>query len=210
MGGVQMPKGVIDLSEGKGDALLRIVEIMRQLDARMEMQQFAVFLYVGRHSMPNRGVTMQEIGEALNLPQSTTSRNVLRLSEYAGIDRYTKKRNAGLGLLTTEEDPNELRRKVVFLSKSGAKIYDELMRYAKADTTKVASGMSKEMLADLDIKLSQLKEAQRDTENFRKSLEVTLKNVQNEVMKKRIVSGTVSSKRAQGKTFARTTTNKNR
>ena len=79
MGGVQMPKGVIDLSEGKGDALLRIVEIMRELDARMEMQQFAVFLYVGRHSMPNRGVTMQEIGEALNLPQSTTSRNVLRL-----------------------------------------------------------------------------------------------------------------------------------
>ena len=39
---------------------------MRALDARMEMQQFAVFLYVGRHSMPNRGVTMSEIGEALN------------------------------------------------------------------------------------------------------------------------------------------------
>ena len=38
-----MPKGVIDLSEGKGDALLKIVEIMRALDARMEMQQFAVF-----------------------------------------------------------------------------------------------------------------------------------------------------------------------
>ena len=49
------------------------------------------------------------------------------------------------------------------------------MRYTKADTTKVASGMSKEMLADLDIKLSQLKEAQRET-NFRKSFEVTLKN----------------------------------
>ena len=90
MGGVQMPKGVIDLSEGKGDALLKIVEIMRALDARMEMQQFAVFLYVGRHSMPNRGVTMQEIAKALNLPQSTTSRNVLRLSEQAGINRYTK------------------------------------------------------------------------------------------------------------------------
>ena len=170
--------------------LLGIVEIMRQLDARMEMQQFAVFLYVRVDTgMPNRGVTMQEIGEALNLPQSTTSRNVLRLSEYAGINRYTKQRNVGLGLLTTEEDPNELRRKVVFLSKSGAKIYDELMRYTKADTTKVASGMSKEMLADLDIKLSQLKkEAQRETENFRKTLEVTIKSVQNEVMKKRIVA----------------------
>ena len=43
----------------------------------------------------------------------------------------------------------------------------------KADAAKVASGMSKEMLADLDIKLSQLKEAQRETENFRKSFEVT-------------------------------------
>ena len=76
-----------------------------------------------------------------------------------------KQRNVGLGLLVTEEDPNELRRKVVFLSKSGAKIYDELMRYTIADATKVASSMSKEMLADLDIKLSQLKEAQRETEN---------------------------------------------
>ena len=67
------------------------------------------------------------------------------------------------------------------------------------------------MLADLDIKLSQLKEAQRETELYRKSFEVTLKNVQNEIMKKRIASGAVSSKRAQGKTFLqKTTTNKNR
>ena len=206
-----MVKGVIDLSQAKGDALLKIVEIMRALDARMEMQQFAVFLYVGRHSMPGKGVTMNDIARALGLPQSTTSRNVLRLSETAGVNRYTGKRDTGLGLLTTEEDPSELRRKVVFLTKTGAKIYDELARYVNSAPIKVASGnMSKEMLKDLDIKLSQLKEAQRETELYRKSFEATLRTVQNDIMKRRVASGAVSSKRAQGKTFARTTTNKNR
>ena len=204
MGGVQMPKGVIDLSEGKGDALLKIVEIMRALDARMEMQQFAVFLYVGRHSLPNKGVTMSDIAKDLNLPQSTTSRNVLRLSEQAGVNRYTKERDAGLGLLVTEEDPQELRRKVVFLSKTGAKIYDELMRYTIADVTKAAMNMSKEMLVDMDIQLSKIKEAQREHELYRKSFEATLRTVQDTIQKNRSASAIASAKNS-GRQFARRT-----
>ena len=100
-----MVKGVIDLSQAKGDALLKIVEIMRALDARMEMQQFAVFLYVGRHSMPGKGVTMNDIARDLGLPQSTTSRNVLRLSEIAGVNRYTGKRDTCL--LYTSPSPRD-------------------------------------------------------------------------------------------------------
>ena len=97
-------------------------------------------------------------------------------------------------------------------NRNHGKVIDEMRSSLSSDgRLSILSGIfSIYGFSALKKELSQLKEAQRETENFRKSFEVTLKNVQNEIMKKRIASGAVSSKRAQGKTFARTTTNKNR
>tara|TARA_B100001996_G_scaffold201803_1_gene154494 strand:+ start:2518 stop:3126 length:609 start_codon:yes stop_codon:yes gene_type:complete len=98
----------------------------------MEAQQLAIFLYVARHTTTlSDGITMEEIGGALDLAQSTVSRNVLKLSERTGINRYTKERDIGLGLLETRIDPNELRRKVVSVTARGQAIHDAMVDYVK-------------------------------------------------------------------------------
>ena len=40
-----MPEGVKDLTKGKLESLLHIVDLVRGLDSRMEAQSLAVFLY---------------------------------------------------------------------------------------------------------------------------------------------------------------------
>ena len=180
--------GVIDLSQVKGDGLLRIVEIMRALDGRMEMLTFHVFLYVARHSSPTEGVTMEQIAQDLGLPQSTTSRNVLRLSDFAGINRYTKRRDAGLGFVHTKEDPTELRRKVVFLTSRGQKIHDELMNYIAVPSKGrvVASGnVGREQLNRIMERMNELRDARRQSDAYLKSFEFELKNIQRDIQKQK-------------------------
>ena len=48
-----MPEGVKDLTKGKLESLLHIVDLVRGLDSRMEAQSLAVFLYVARRTSGN-------------------------------------------------------------------------------------------------------------------------------------------------------------
>ena len=71
---------VKDLTKGKLESLLHIVDLVRGLDSRMEAQSLAVFLYVARRTGGNdfgrTGVTMDDIGTDLGIAQASVSRNV--------------------------------------------------------------------------------------------------------------------------------------
>ena len=144
-----MPEGVKDLTKGKLESLLHIVDLVRGLDSRMEAQSLAVFLYVARRTggndFGNTGVTMDDIAIDLGIAQASVSRNVLKLSDTLinnprdVLDRAASRRRPpskralkarfGLGLLSTEDDPMERRRKIVFLTPKGARVADKLMDY---------------------------------------------------------------------------------
>ena len=146
-----MPRGVEaeNLTIGKFESLLHIVDIIRGLDARMEMQMLAIFLYVARHGMKRRdGITMDEIATEIGIAQSSISRAVLKLSDGIlnpardTLEKAAKKRVAptreqlkpkyGIGLLYTQDDPTERRRKVVFLTPMGERIAHQLADYTVA------------------------------------------------------------------------------
>ena len=142
-----MPKGVEDLTIGKLESLLHITDIIRGLDSRMEMQTLAIFLYVARHNRSG-GITMDEIANEIGIAQSSCSRGVMKLSDglvnppREVLDRAAKKgkpptREAlkpkfGIGLLYTQDDPYERRRKIVFLSPMGERIANKLTDYTVA------------------------------------------------------------------------------
>ena len=146
-----MPKNV-DLTLGKLESLLHMADLIRGVDSRMELQTIAVLLYVARRTYGNEfgstGITMEEIANALGIAQSSCSRNVSKLSDKILnppreiLERAAKKRRPptraelkpkfGLGLLSTEDDPIERRRKVVFLTPMGHRFVNKLMDYAIA------------------------------------------------------------------------------
>lgn len=142
-----MPKGVQDLTIGKLESLLHITDIIRGLDSRMEMQTLAIFLYVARHNRRG-GITMDEIANEIGIAQSSISRGVMKLSDglvnppREVLDRAAKrgkrptrealKPKFGIGLLYTQDDPYERRRKIVFLSPMGDRIANKLTDYTVA------------------------------------------------------------------------------
>jgi DNA-binding MarR family transcriptional regulator len=89
---------------------------------------------------------MEQIAEDLGIAQSSTSRNIARLSENEllnpardVLDRAAKRGKAptreslrpkfGMGLVYTVEDPNMRRRKNVFLTPAGRRFVNGLMDY---------------------------------------------------------------------------------
>ena len=142
-----MPKGVEDLTLGKLESLLHITDIVRGLDNRMEMQTLAIFLYVARHNRRG-GITMEEIATEIGIAQSSVSRGVIKLSDgiinqpREVLDRAASRGRAptrealrpkfGIGLLYTEDDPMEKRRKIVRLAPMGERIANKLMDYTLA------------------------------------------------------------------------------
>ena len=103
----------------KGKNLLAIIEEMRKFDPQLEAQAIAVFFYVGING-GNDGVAQQVISEALDIAQSSVSRNCYKL---ATINRHRK---VGIGLLENFEDPMERRRKLVRLTAKGRRVFKTL------------------------------------------------------------------------------------
>ena len=94
------------------------------------------------------GITMDEIATEIGIAQSSISRGVLKLSDGIlnpardTLEKAAKKRVAptreqlkpkyGIGLLYTQDDPTERRRKVVFLTPMGERIAHQLADYTVA------------------------------------------------------------------------------
>jgi DNA-binding MarR family transcriptional regulator len=147
---VKDTKGV-NAAIGKLESLLHIVDLVRGVDTRMEAQTLAILLYVARRTETgsgHAGITMEEIATELGIAQSSCSRNVTKLSDNIlnppreVLERAANKRRPptkeelkpkfGLGLLATEDDPYERRRKIVYLTPMGHRFVNKLMDYTVA------------------------------------------------------------------------------
>jgi DNA-binding MarR family transcriptional regulator len=91
-------------------AMLEAVQVFRSIDPEIQAQAVAILLYV---AMKDRPVLMQDIGEALNISQSSVSRNVAVLGKIHWRGRR------GLGLLDAWENPDNRRQKFVALALRG-------------------------------------------------------------------------------------------
>lgn len=98
--------------------VLQILEDFRKVYPDMQMQTAVVFVNV----VLNEGTTMKSIQERTGVVQATVSRNISLLSEDVNIARGRK----GFGLVYTQEDPAERRRKIVFLTAKGKHLASSL------------------------------------------------------------------------------------
>ena len=96
--------------------LFRALEEFRKLDPTMPSQTAAIFLYVAVHP----GCTMKDVAEALGTSESSVSRNVSALSDWHRLKR------PGLGLVTKDYDPYELRRRIINLTPKGQRVLNSL------------------------------------------------------------------------------------
>lgn len=95
---------------------MKFVAMFRDMDSEIPLTTVAVFLAV----VQNEGMTMKDMAKMLNISQSSCSRNVAYLAQYHRLNK------PGLGLLVTQEDPMERRRKVVQLTRRGKSFVDKL------------------------------------------------------------------------------------
>lgn len=89
---------------------------IRMLDDGMPLQQLACFLAVARRE----GQSIAEIATIVGIAPSSASRNV------SALDAWTWKKTPGLSLVTTREDPMELRKKQVVLTPKGRRLLEQI------------------------------------------------------------------------------------
>jgi DNA-binding MarR family transcriptional regulator len=89
------------------------------LDPVMPLRLCLTFLFIAKKG--KEGATMKEIATFLDLPQSATSRQVAALS-----DHHWNKNKQGLGLVTTEIDPDDWRQKIIKLTSKGQRLAERL------------------------------------------------------------------------------------
>ena len=95
---------------------LKVIEEFRKIDPEMPIQQASAFMYIVTHE----GCTMKAVAEHLGMSQAASSRNVAALSEWHRLKR------PGAGLVTSEADPYEMRRKVITLTPKGKRVAETL------------------------------------------------------------------------------------
>lgn len=91
---------------------LAAVEEFRKLHPDLPMTVASLFTYVAA----NPGVSMDELRKQTNTKQATCSRTIAVLSEWQEYDK------PGFGLVWTEADPKERRKKLVHLTEMGEEL----------------------------------------------------------------------------------------
>lgn len=97
---------------------LNVLEEFRKIDPEMPIQMAVVFLNIAS----DEGLNMTELYKRSGISQSSVSRNVAALSKWHRLNK------AGHDLVVTKEDPNERRRKVVFLTNKGRILADAIAK----------------------------------------------------------------------------------
>lgn len=95
-----------------------------KLDPVLSIRLALTFLLVAKAG--KRGATMKEIAALLDLPQSAASRQVAALSE-----NHWNKNKEGLGLIKTEQDPDNWRQKILKLTPKGERLAARLEAIAQ-------------------------------------------------------------------------------
>ncbi len=106
-----------NFSEAQLEILLSVIEKLRLVDPTMPIQTAYTLLLVAKEDE----VQMGSLQDKLGLSPAAVSRNILSLSHYRQDYR------AGHGLVKSEPDPNERRRKVVSLTKEGKRFVNSLL-----------------------------------------------------------------------------------
>lgn len=101
--------------------LIRAVEEFRKFDPEMPVQTVLTFLYTARLSGKSDGVSIKDIGTALEVSSAAASRNVSKLTEH-GV-----KSQGGHGLLKTAEDPMFRVRKRIELTPKGKRVLETIL-----------------------------------------------------------------------------------
>ncbi len=95
---------------------LQVIEEFRKIDPEMPIQQAAAFVFIVLHE----GCTMKAVADALGMSQGSSSRNVAALSDWHRLKR------PGAGLVKSEADPYEMRRKAITLTPKGTRVVTAL------------------------------------------------------------------------------------
>lgn len=99
-------------------SLSRAVRIIRtDLNHELPIQQLAMLLEVSL----KEGITMTDLGQALNMGQGSVSKNVKLMSRYLKNEELK-----GFDLLSTEQDLRERRRFVVHTTPRGKELIEKL------------------------------------------------------------------------------------
>ena len=102
---------------GMYDTLGRLTEA----DPQMTIQSLRTFLLVAM----NEGASLKELADRIGLPQASTGRYLQDLSDSGRL--MAGKRKASMGLVRSEVDPNEMRRKMFTLTPKGRKFLADLL-----------------------------------------------------------------------------------
>ena len=98
------------------DRLGRVMNLLRMLDKEVPAQALAVLFYIASHDNCHKTA----IEEDLNMPNSSMSRNIDRLTEHLRLNK------AGMGLVVKEDDPSNRRRLQLKLSLKGQELIKQI------------------------------------------------------------------------------------
>ncbi len=98
--------------------LIKIMELLRAWNPRMELQQIQTALYCFYLSDADRNPS--KLGELMDLPSSTISRNLAQLSDVGIKGGEAHKSKQGFGWLRLEEDPEYRIRKNITVTPKGS------------------------------------------------------------------------------------------
>lgn len=103
------------------EKLIQLIEEFRKMNPDMQAQTMLTLLYAAKLEGRPDGVSVKDIEKALLVSTASASRNVSNLTE-EGI-----KKQGGLGLLETAEDPMFRVRKIVKLTPKGKRVLETLI-----------------------------------------------------------------------------------
>lgn len=102
--------------------LIQVCEAAREIDKEMPMQMLQSLLCVALRP----GLTMQNLSEMTGLAQSSASRNIQTLGKWHRVGK------PGYDLVEAVEDPEDTRRKIMFLTPKGKSFTSKLLGFVNA------------------------------------------------------------------------------
>ncbi len=121
-GAAQQARGIaVAIDRKRLYRLVRLMEAVRTVHPEMPAQMVSTFLWAAIQPR----ITMRELAERVGVSQSSMSRNVAALSP-DGVVRAGAVYREGFGLVVTEDDPNDLRRKIVTLTARGTRLATQI------------------------------------------------------------------------------------
>ena len=96
---------------------IQIIRVLRAIDSEMPVQMAHCLMEVAL----NPGMGMRALEQATGLSQSSASRNIQTLG------KWHRDKRPGYDLVETVEDPEDTRRKIMFLTPKGRQLVSDVL-----------------------------------------------------------------------------------